>query len=359
MFYGGGQKLVRVSQFGRAYRSFTDECSNGTITIKDRQHITKVNVKDSVITDEVIKRKGKIVYSVKYGHYEKIKLQKGQEQHYRYHGEGKGMHGLTTRKDQKMFGKKGIVKTFYARGRCLWQKFIYTNGATAFWLKAQDRVLIAKHRNGKLWFKMEGHFDLRALPRGIPFTETRNWDRVDSLNYSRDGNFKFSFYDIKGRLYAQGQFENKQRTGVWVERYRRYQYVAGVKISKKLHEAKPEDIDPTMVLNSNNAQERAMLLRKIGLERVIEKCKGSVLHKQDDMQLIDFPIRQDKSTRDKVLRILQVKCPTTKGDYFLAVPPTDDYDKCETARQWTFGVDNDEWSREQGRNKELVFAIET
>ena len=71
------------------------------------------------------------------------------------------------------------------------------------------------------------------------------------------------------------------------------------------------------------------LMEKIGPDRIAEV--GTIIHKDGDMRLYDIPGYD--------VRILRVKCTTTKVFYFLRVPK--DAKRCEPARQWTFHVGQD------------------
>ena len=125
-------------------------------------------------------------------------------------------------------------------------------------------------------------------------------------------------------------------------------------------DAKPEEIDVYRVISEKNAQLRAVLIEKIGMNRIINELKGEILDedKINDFSLINIRLAQEddqKFSGDKTINLLKVKCPSTQAFYTLRVPPgiKDVY----TARQWTFGVDID--SEFKLREGALEFVKET
>jgi hypothetical protein len=141
-------------------------------------------------------------------------------------------------------------------------------------------------------------------------------------------------------VYA-GQWENRQRVGEWIEDGKKVCYERGLAIPAKLYHTPADKLDPVKILKLPNAQLRMALCAKIGPER-IAKC-GKVVHKDGDMRLIEI--------KGYDVKILRVRCPSTKAYYFLRVPR--DSTQCEEARQWTFGVGD-------GNIREPIkFAVET
>jgi hypothetical protein len=114
-----------------------------------------------------------------------------------------------------------------------------------------------------------------------------------------------------------------------LENGRTYYYVNGVGIPKKLYETPPDKLDPAQILKIDNAQLLMAMMEKIGGDKIAKI--GKVIHKDGDMRLYNIP-KFD-------VRILRVRCTTTKAFYYLKVPK--DASKCEEARQWTFGVGQD------------------
>lgn len=156
--------------------------------------------------------------------------------------------------------------------------------------------------------------------------------------------------------FIDGLKEKQQKSGEWISGYRKYFMLNGLVVPKKLFEAKPEDLDPNTVLRQPNAQVRAMLLKKIGIARVVKECKGTLVDKDPvtGNELYDFKTGTPKTAEDieRFERILKVVCPSTRNEYFLRIPYDEHFNTTEKARQGTFnGFDPDA--------KPIAFAIET
>ena len=343
-------------------RSLFSSVTNGNVVINNGKTIEKVKIVDSKVVEHKCWVNGKYTYWIKYGEFEKARVDGRYSRILNFSNRtGKGLHGLTMR-DTEFTGQKGKCYTFYNRGRFTWQKFVYSNGRIAYNIREKifrGQVVKGRYRNGQKMFEIEcpNGFGGRNL-QGYPFLTDK--DATDSSyrgaranDFSKDGNCTFKLYDSNGRIKSSGRYENKQRVGEWIEQYRHYFYQLGVPVPKKMFEQKPEQIDTHSVLRIRNQQAKAMMLKKVGLERVVSECKGKVIHETGDMRLYDFPIvPEDKTNNDSILRILQVKCPTTKNNYFLKIPPTNDFNTCEKARQGTF-------NGFELNAKEIAFAVET
>ena len=164
--------------------------------------------------------------------------------------------------------------------------------------------------------------------------------------------FQFRTHDTNGRIRSYGQYETSQRTGKWGSGDGTLTwYLRGVPVSQHIYEAKPEELAASEVLAIQNAQLRASLLSRIGLQRVITECQGTTLdHTDAGEALVSIPMPQLQETDDldPTLNILKVVCPSTHTEYYLRVPPT--MTKCREARLWTLGVNR----TEDASNIELV-----
>ena len=355
-------------------RNFTSEIfiDNGKITINGDKYKTVVNVKNRQVTEKKITVKGKLAYWIKWGEFEKERANGTTYKIMRYrNGTGKGKDGLTIRKDMVLEGEKGTCYTFFANGRLLWQKFNYSNGVTAYYARHNHNQVKGRYPNKKPMFEITGDkLNYRCNAEGEPFIYNRNYSAYraegELFNLSQT-KCTYTFFDRQGKVKNAGSFENKQRVGEWIKNYVKYYFLSGVPVNKKLFDTPPDKIDPHRVLREPNAQARAMLLKKIGLKRVIEKCEGVLIDedKERGNALYDFPIKpvnrmsnlfnredEDWQYDETHLRILKVTCTTTKGEYFLRVPALKRYSKCEEARQGTFnGFEPDA--------KPVTFKLET
>jgi len=338
---------VRVSDYKHNFKSFAEDIKNGRVTISLSDGGKRIaHIEDGRIVEDKFLRGKKFEYWVKYGVFHKERQDGTTHKIFHYRQKtSRGLHGLTKRKDLELLGIKGTTYTFYSRGKFIWQKFMYSNRRTAYYFRWTDKEVKGAYPDGTPLFLVQGEIDMRKHQAGlIFFNKGHQYNSSDELDLSKTGNYKFTFYDPLGGIINKGEFENSQRVGEWVKNKKNKYYIMGLEISKKMYFTPSDKLNPKLVLNTNNAQMRAMLLNRIGLARIVKECNGVLVHKQRKMRLWDFPIKTD----DGNLRILKVVCPTTNNDYFLPVPP--DINKCERARQWTLGVD---------RGKPLRFVLET
>ena len=338
-----------------------------------------IETNGALITGHKIVKSGKVIQHERLG-----KFFKGYEDNrlrlfLQYHPKSqRALHDINERYDQKMFGFPGKCRTMYSRGRLVWQEFRYLNRKLAYHFNLTDKMVKLKRPYGELACVIEctgkgfsrnpdrdnGRLDGRAYFGSIAGCQNRDYEgRFENrnLDFSRDGNLRFTSFDTKGRLYSQGEFRNRQRVGEWVIAGRHVYFIRGVEVAKKLWDTPPEKLKFKTILKLKNAQLRAALIARAGYERLVKEFKHKVIHmdKKRGNTLMEFPIRAtDPNGMKSWLRILQVLCPSTKTKYFLSVP---DYvwdggrktklDTCERARQWTF-------HRDDPRDK-INFHIET
>jgi hypothetical protein len=292
----------------------------------------------------------------------------------RYHPDTKrSLHGICERHDQVLFGDTGKCISRYSRGRFMAQEFRYSNRRLAFKMRHCDKEVTVKRPDGKIAavISCPGGFSTRSTSEeyqsyqnirhgcclGKVYFKLDNSQKIDresaarQFDYSKDGNCRFIFYDSRNRVKTSGEYRNNQRVGEWVINGRPCVFLDGIPVSKKLYETPAEKLKVDQVLKLKNAQLRAALLKKIGPERIAKEYRNTVIHedKKRNMLLMEFPIAVDdgNGSNKSRLRILRVKCPTTKQFYYLGVPDfvwdcgkKTKLNKCEQARQWTFGVDD-------------------
>jgi hypothetical protein len=291
-----------------------------------------------------------------------------------YHPKSKrSLHGICMRHDQRFFGNGGTCKTRYSRGRFLSQEFRYNNRKLAFKIHHSDKQVTIKYPTGAVaaviscpngfatsaqdpekrsYFGNGNH----SCCLGEVYFQIDNKDKhkidrdsVRDFDFSKDGNSKFLFYDRRGREFHKGEYRNRQRSGEWVLNGRSVFFLNGIAVDKKLWNTPQEKLKVSQILKISNAQMRSALLAKIGSERVFNECKHKVIHKTADMKLVEIPVKVDDGNggRNSHMRILQVRCPSTKNHYYLSVPDfvwdggkRTPLNQCELARQWTFGNDD-------------------
>lgn len=300
------------------------------------------------------------------------------------------LHGPAVRKNVRLFGIRGTCRTLYSCGRFVSQEFRYDNRHLAYRLRSRDRAVIIKYPDGRTAGVVEvsrGGFNtvirkdrtvdysysgrratetvsVRDGRVVFPFAEGFHLgDGVDRFDFSKTGNCKIQFWDRLGRTRFKGEYRDRQRVGEWLINGKRCYIINGVEVSKKLWDTPPAKINLTAVLRIKNIQLRAALIARAGYARLCNEVRNRVVHEDTRRKnkLLEFPavkVDDGNGGRESKLRILQVRCPSTKENYFLNVPDfvwdggqRTKLNTCEAARQWTFGNDN---PRER-----IQFALET
>lgn len=217
------------------------------------------------------------------------------------------------------------------------EKFVYASGKTAYQVYYGKKHLEVFYPDGKLWVHIKGRIDF-----AYKINILRNIFPADNDYNSavKGDNWEVAVYDEKGEVFTKGQAERRQKTGEWVENGKEAFYMSGVKVSRKLFFAKPEDLDGKEILRISNSQLRTSLLKRMGFERLLEQVKGKVIdEKEDGSVLFEFSVKSEDQYKDKTMSILKVICPSSGNVYLLQVPP--DAKTCDEARNWTFQTDSD------------------
>ncbi len=367
--------------FGHSnYKTASDEIADGSLIARDGNKKVIVRLQNGQITSERCIINGNTEYLCHYGN---VSKRKGHYYLNYRDGSARQLDGLSRRWDEDLFGYKGACHSFYRRGRLMWQKFWYSNGHLAYhWncRKESRHYLFIKDPSGNPLFEFKG----LEGPATIKFKEGGSFQSKeiilrDELNtrkitlgsiifHAQQDISKHGHYEMKRwknkRLYFAGTTKNNQRVGKWYEDGKIYYYERGVRVPRKLYETPVDKIDPRWVLSLDNAQLRGALITKIGVNRIVEKLKGKIIHRDKDMELVSIPMKPAKDiekefrfdiergrmSTDRELRVLKVVCPSTKTNYFLQVPP--EVTECEQARQWTFGIPLESKER-------IKFAVET
>lgn len=331
----GHKGYVHISNGLSNGRSFLEEVVNGKLTIKgvnsdNKLFERKVEMREGQVWDNKLKIEGKPTYHIVYGKFEKL----GKTSVSFKRGTGQSKHGKA-RRFEKLFGYEGVCHSWYKNGRLVRQKFIYDNGKYAYDYNAYGDVCSVKDYYGEPLFEVKGYFS------GKIDNAMREGHSVFSKPMEEWFNYSKPFEVIKrGKTFYKGEVKDRQRVGEWFIDGKEYCFVKGVEIPKKLYMTPPEKLNPLEILKLPNAQTRMALMSKVDPKRIAD-C-GKVIHKDKDMRLY--------AIKNFEVKILRVRCTTTKAYYYLRVPK--DSKKCEQARQWTFGVG-------ESFNEPIKFEVET
>ena len=117
----------------------------------------------------------------------------------------------------------------------------------------------------------------------------------------------------------------------------------GVRIPQRVIDS-PEGITAWSVITERNAEVARVMRIRMGEERFVREAEFAVLHEDVDgrggkrrLLSIDAP-----NHPDRVMRWVEVVCPSTDHQYLLRVPPA--MKRCDEAVAWTVGLDVKEYA---------------
>lgn len=130
---------------------------------------------------------------------------------------------------------------------------------------------------------------------------------------------------------TRGQLHNDSGAALeWRDGWKQY-YLNGIRVSEEIGSPAPEDLDPTLILKAKNVEVRREIVRKIGIERVIQKLGGEAIDSWNGYELImlDIPDMQIMPL------YLKMKNPSIGTYHVEGVPPG--ISTCKEALSWRVG----------------------
>ena len=97
-----------------------------------------------------------------------------------------------------------------------------------------------------------------------------------------------------------------------------------------------ENVDPSLALNHENAEERRCLAEILGWETVLQQLNPVTIDKDVDPEIGELIEVKHPSLGDTAERFIRVKCGTGR-DFVLPVPP--EMKTAAEANAWTYGID--------------------
>ena len=119
-------------------------------------------------------------------------------------------------------------------------------------------------------------------------------------------------------------------------------YYEGVRIPPHFY-TKPENLSITEVLAHTNTEVRYVGIKIVGMDKVLENNRTTIIHKDEEKNQILFQIKgifEEPVSYVKVVNSTQEPDGTYK-DYYLCVPP--DMKTCQQAVAWTFRLEEQEY----------------
>jgi len=338
--------MLVTTRYGGCGRTIWQVIDDGTITVKSLGTSLRAVIRQSQVAEQVwqkddertilrygrdctVRRAGKIVKRVFYEPGTLQAIRRG---------------GLWKRQtDLKLCSSAGVLECYSTAGGLYAREvFTYRNGVKAYVAKRGQEKLEVYRPNGKPWICLEGK--VRPGSRPIAQRLKPHHNEVEFINLLAGLDLKVTMYGPSGtRVVTQGAYVNRRREGRWLERGKVAYYFAGVKVSRTLGEADPDQWDAWEVLRIPNAQLRSRFLNQMGYARLLEKVEHKVIDTDDEgSQLLGLTVTRDQYPPlgiDRTMRLLRVICPSTGAAYVLRVPP--EVKTCRQARHWTLGLNLD------------------
>jgi len=114
----------------------------------------------------------------------------------------------------------------------------------------------------------------------------------------------------------EGRFHNDRGPAVLWRDGRKEYYLNGVRVDEHIVITPAEKLDPALLLREKNAEVRREIVRKIGIERVVQKLGAKVIDKQGDYELLLLDL-QDGRMRP----YLKMRNPSIGTYHLEGVPP--------------------------------------
>jgi hypothetical protein len=107
--------------------------------------------------------------------------------------------------------------------------------------------------------------------------------------------------------------------------------IHGMRVDRKLIETPADELDPELAIKEKNVEVRMAIIRKIGIERFINKLGAETIDKWGDYELLDL----SEYFRPMRIIYLKMKNPSTGKWHVEGVPPY--IGTCKEALEWRIG----------------------
>jgi len=332
--------MSRGAGWGRNFWKYVD---NGTVNVHDKDEYLCATIRSGVVTRLITRSKDECT-TLTYGEgLTTKKANKTIKEVYYEPGTLQAIRrGSLWKKETgvQLCGSDGTVECYATSSGAYGKEvFTYKNGVQGYVAARWRKKLVVNRPNGKLWTVIEGQVHLNYNP--IAGRLNPGAGDIPLWGLIRGSDWRMTVNDVDGKtVITQGQVENRQKQGRWLEDGKASYYLSGVKVSRQLYEDDPDKWNASEVLKIPNAQLRCSLLNRMGYDKLLGKVKHRIIDEScDGGQLIEINTDVDENSSgrpDGLMRLVKVICPSTRQVYVLRVPPG--IENYEQARQWTFGL---------------------
>jgi hypothetical protein len=208
---------------------------------------------------------------------------------------------------------------------------------------------IVYYRNGQLMYNLgKGNKNIRiSNPDGSPFARIKLSKRkglwsgkygthidlpdIKKLTATFAEDWYYELYDKKAEVCSWLRGNNGTPLDGVKDGHKMY-FIRGIQVPKKVIEG---TYDAAYILSYPNVTIRSEMMKKYGIERILQEMKGNTVDKNEEYELLQFPM-PGGAADNKVMNVLKMKCPSTQVWYALRVPP--ECQNISEAINWTYGM---------------------
>ena len=120
---------------------------------------------------------------------------------------------------------------------------------------------------------------------------------------------------------------NETKEAILWENSEKYYFLNGVRVTEEIVITPAEKLNPELLIKETNAEVRKEIIRKVGMNRILQKLQAKLLDSWREYELYRI-----ENIDIEPVHILKMKCPSKDLIYSLRVPP--DIHKAYEARVW-------------------------
>lgn len=333
------------SHYAGTGRNFYTSLDSGEIIIKSSGH--KKGIKERHIVQngeitETFSREGKEKRHYIFGKSLKVHKKGNLIEEKYYEGDWrmkwKGLYLRQVEKDH-------ILERYSSGGSMCREVVYYKTGQLMYNLGKGNKNIRIFNKDGLLLAKIN-------LSEGLPLRSGKYGLHMDipeirKLTATFRGNWYYQLYDKDGKVCSWIKGKDSVPEDGFRNNCRLY-FLRGIQVPKKVITGK---YDAGYILSYPNVTIRSEMLKRYGIERVVQELKGETVEQNEQYELLQFPV-PGATDPDKVMNVLKMKCPSTQVWYTLRVPP-----QCKNiteAINWTYGLNLNEIR--EGKGLEIVEA---
>lgn len=334
------------SRYASRGRNFYASLNEGFIIVKgkvkDKKVVKEYIISDGDVIESVIKEGCKKIH-ILYGKFVK-EYTKGKiiEEHYYSGGWRMKEKGLFYRKVEKKY----IIERYSSGGSMCREMVYYKNGQLMYNLGKGNKNIKIFNPDSTLFAKIKLSKPLRLSKDG--YNIHLNLKNLKNLTYTFSGRWYYEIYNHKGEVCSWLEGENgAPEKGV--KNGKRLYFLRGIRVPKKIIDGK---YDAKFILSYPNVTIRSEMIKRYGINRIIQELQGETIEKNEEYELLRFPMPGGIG-ENKYMQVLKMKCPSTQIWYALRVPP--ECQNIHEAVNWTYGLSLRE-IREEKNAIEIISA---